>query len=93
MALSLALHATHTAEVHRGALRHVHLWAVAHVWTEPHGVKCVALACVQQVTLRVNLRLRLRNRVLLLQDLRLVVLHRVEVEEAATEAIAFLDPC
>ena len=47
---------------------------------------------MQQVRISVNLCLRLSYCGLLLNDLRLVVLHRVKIEESSTEAaIAFLD--
>ena len=87
-ALALALH--HARSAHAHARGQIHLWLVlAWVRADPHRVQRIALSRVEQVSLRVDFRLHVR---LLLMEFRLLVLHRIKVEEAASEGIAGLGP-
>ena len=87
-ALALALH--HAWSAHAHARGQIHLWLVlAWVRADPHRVQRVALSRVEQVSLRVDLRLHL---CLLLVDLRLFCLQGIKVEEAASEGITWLGP-
>ena len=87
-ALALALH--HAWSAHAHARGQIHLWLVlAWVRADPHRVQRIALSRVEQVSLRVDFLLHVR---LLLMEFRLLVLHRIKVEEAASEGIAGLGP-
>ena len=88
-ALALALH--HAAwSAHAHARGQVHLWPVlARVRADPHRVQRLAFSRVEQVPLRVDWLLHDR---LLLVEFRLLLLQRIEVEEAASEGITGLGP-
>ena len=87
-ALALALH--HAWSAHAHARGQIHLWLVlAWVRADPHRVQRIALSRVEQVSLRVDFLLHV---CLLLMEFRLLVLHRIKVEEAASEGIAGLGP-
>lgn len=82
-AAALALHAATGTSTHVHATWHLHQRAVlVALRADPHGVKRVALPRVQQVALRVHLGSGL---LLLLLQLDLILLHRVEVEEPTSK--------